>query len=389
MDKSRFLIRYSKWAPAIVGAIALATAIYSILQFEQTKNALLRQGVNDSVAQFGAWAVMLVSSSIGIVPLLRILYWRTRVWDIPLALATPAISFAILQLPANFSPEGQPLRYCAMRPDGHQFCLDHAGVDPLTGVKLEALTPNLAIEEIRRKGNLLPDPIFASADQIRFFDSLNGAPLVWYVIRDGGCAALFNRSGVDPITGGILSSVDRDVAKRLLTDQMRICSPKPIGKPVEHKVAVNRYFDPSLVRSGDNWTVVAGRGDSTVLSMVTRMLPQPLSIAAFSPAFYSEGLFDLALLGDASVVKKLELPGSVEHVILIKAELPEFKRHSESADLVQASQDISITIIEPRSGITNSENSFQAQGLGFSNMVALNRLKQDIEEKLRRNISFK
>jgi hypothetical protein len=135
----------------------------------------------------------------------------------------PLISWGIAQFPANFDQSGAALKYCSNRPDGSLFCLDHAGVDPLTQTKLIPMNADLASVEFRRDKGLIPKRITLPVADISFFDPLSGEPKVWVHENDQGCFDMFDNPGVDPQSGDTLSPVTKDVVHALkeCTDRTR------------------------------------------------------------------------------------------------------------------------------------------------------------------------
>lgn len=379
-------------ATLIVGSIFLLGNIsYAIYKFADTKYALLGRGANEATAQFLAWVVVITACSISFIPILRIVFWRPKRTDFALALATPLITFAISLIPANFGPDGRPLQFCATRPNGEQFCLDHKGVDPLTGITLEAVTSGSAIEQLRRKDNLLPQPVATAPEHTHFFDSLNGKPKVWYSRRDDGCFDLFNQSGVHPTTGEPLLEVNRDIVKQVFAchvrqkeAQQRVQATQAAARPVA--AVVSPYFESAAISGGANWTVVAMRGDPGAVQSVVPALTPPVSISTFKPAFFSEGVFGKAILGDAAALQRMSLPDTVARVVLIEAGHPTFTRHGDQEGLVRANQVVRVASIEPRSGRVITTVELRAEGAGFSNGKALQRLAEDLEKKARETL---
>lgn len=147
------------------------------------------------------------------------------------------------------------------------------------------------------------------------------------------------------------------------------------------------YFEPAAISGGANWTAVASSGDWSALQVIIPTLPQPVSLALFKPAFYSDGVFTQALMGDAAALKRVRLPDSVARVVLIQADQPETTMDHDSEGLVQANQTISVTVIEPRSGRVLGHRTLQGQGAGFSNAKAMEKLKDDIRKKARESLA--
>src|SRR5665213_1042975 len=167
-----------------IGAIALLVyvvfmLVFAIYNYSGTKSSLISHGASNATASLIAWVVMLAASGIPTLALVRIFNWRGRLYDYAAAMFLPLISWGIAQFPANFDQTGAALKYCSNRPDGTLFCLDHAGVDPITQTKLIPMSASLAEVEFRRNKGLVPKRITLPLAEIVFFDALTGQPKVW------------------------------------------------------------------------------------------------------------------------------------------------------------------------------------------------------------------
>lgn len=377
---------------------------YAIYKFTDTRYALLGRGVNESVAQLLAWTVMFTACSISFIPIVRIVFWRPKQLDFAAALATPFITFLISLVPANFGPDGKPLQFCTTRPNGEFFCLDHKGVDPLTGVPLEAMTSQIAIEQQLRKAKLLPELIRTAPEQTSFFDSLNGKPQVWYAKREDGCFDLFNRPGVHPQKGEQLLAVNRDIVRLVFAcdarnrealkaaerDRSNTEAPTPFASArggQSQQAPVSPYFDTSAISGGANWTIVASKGDPSAARTIIPTLPQPVSVSLFKPAFFSEGLFENAIVGDSAALKRMNLPDTVARIVLIDAGQPTLTRQDALEGLVRVDQLIHVTSIEPKSGRIVGNRELRAEGAGFSREKALQNLSEDLSTKARSTLT--
>ena len=155
------------------------------------------------------------------IAVLRIIFLRGRPVDYGIAMVLPLISWGISQIPANFDAKtGEALKYCAKRPDGQNFCLDHPGLDPLTKEPLIAMTGASATAEFRRNKGLLPKLIMAPVDSLVFFDPLSDPsrpePKIWVMRNDGGCYDIYDNPGVHQQTGEVLQPVTKELVKTIL-----------------------------------------------------------------------------------------------------------------------------------------------------------------------------
>jgi hypothetical protein len=174
---------------------------------------------------------MLIALGLPTLAIFRILYSRGRPLDYAAAMVLPLISWGIAQFPANFDQTGAALKYCSDRPDGSRFCLDHAGVDPITQSKLEPMSASDAETEYRRQKGLLPKRITLLFADIVFFDALTGHPKVWVHQNELGCFDLFDNPGVDPQSGEPLSPISKTVVQAI-----KRCVNSPPSKPNSNSV---------------------------------------------------------------------------------------------------------------------------------------------------------
>jgi hypothetical protein len=203
-----------------IGAIALLLyvvfmLVFAISNYSGTKSSLISHGASNATASLIAWAVMLIAAGLPTLALVRIFNWRGRPIDYAAAMILPLISWGIAQFPANFDQTGAALKYCSNRPDGTLFCLDHAGVDPITQTKLTPMSASLAEVEFRRNKGLVPKRIALPPAEIVFFDALTGQPKVWVHENDQGCFDIFDNPGVDPQSGEPLSQITKKVVRAI------------------------------------------------------------------------------------------------------------------------------------------------------------------------------
>jgi hypothetical protein len=231
------LIRIGAIALLVYVALMLGFAIYN---YSGTKSSLISHGASNATASLIAWAVMLVASALPALALVRIFNWRGRPYDYAAAMVLPLISWAIAQFPANFDQTGAALKYCANRPDGTLFCLDHAGVDPITQTKLIPMSASLAEVEFRRNKGLVPKRITLPLAEVVFFDTLTGQPKVWVHEDDQGCFDLFDNSGADPQSGEPLSKITKEIVRKVkecATGSVPKSSDKGAAIPPEPSIA--------------------------------------------------------------------------------------------------------------------------------------------------------
>jgi hypothetical protein len=213
----------------IVGGVlalyVLGMAIFAFTQYSGTRSTLLSYGLNGSTASLIAWVVMLVALGIPALAIVRVFLFKPKPLDYVAVTILPLISWGMAQLPAKFDAQtGKALQFCAARPDGTLFCLDHAGVDPITQRPLVAVTGQQAENDYRRSKGLIPQRINAPLGDVMLFDPLTGEPKAWVARNDKGCYDVFNNPGAHPQTGDRLMPINKDIVARI-----KQCAAAPVS----------------------------------------------------------------------------------------------------------------------------------------------------------------
>lgn len=214
------LARLSVTTLRIIGLVLLAyvvaLAVYGYYHYEGTRSRLLTYGISEATAAFAATVVLLIALGVPAFSLVRIIAARGRPADYAFVLILPLLTWLTSLIPANFDARtGKVLRFCADRPDGSLFCLDHEGIDPLTQRKLLPIDSNTAEMEFRKQKGLAPKLISKSVSSVVFFDPLSGQPKVFLAKNDTGCFDIFDNPGVHPQTGDRLMPATKDLIRQL------------------------------------------------------------------------------------------------------------------------------------------------------------------------------
>jgi len=103
--------------------------------------------------------------------------------------------------------KGEVLKWYALTPEGVKF-YDSAGVDPVYGITLRPVTPEV-IRNLKRleKGDFKPiDPANA-----QFFNPITGEAQVWFYQYPEGNYEFYDKPGYHPITGEPLNPVTKQI----------------------------------------------------------------------------------------------------------------------------------------------------------------------------------
>lgn len=154
----------------------------------------------------------------------------------------------------------------------------------------------------------------------------------------------------------------------------------PAQLPKNKPKLFGRYIDLAGMVPGSN--AVAFRGDQSLAREIINRLPKPISLTALKPAFYSDGLFSQALLGDISKIKALGLAGTLNSIYLFELSPVKMITHRDLQGLTQAMVEVHLTIIDIEKGQISVSETFDLEGKGFSPQRAQADLRLDIESKL-------
>jgi hypothetical protein len=257
---------------AIVKIVGIALLVYVagisiflIYNFSTTKSKLLSYGISEATGSLVAWVVMLIAIGIPTIAILRIFIFRARTYDYAAAMILPLISWGIAQMPANFDAKtGKALKFCSYRPDNSLFCLDHAGIDPITQQKLIPMNPNIAEVQFRKEKGLSPKRVTQPVADIVFFDPLTAQPKVWVHKNDQGCFHMFDNPGADPQSGELLLPITKEIVRLIkecsnnTTKSQPQSNVSPVAEaPSGPYMGVALVFDPpSNVRRTPNGSIL-------------------------------------------------------------------------------------------------------------------------------------
>lgn len=99
-----------------------------------------------------------------------------------------------------------------------------------SGVTKKVITEQICRDYLRQQGGNRPKLLTANSDQIEFFDSVTGAPKVWYDKSADGRLQLFDKPGFDPSSGEQLHKITREIVNSLQkTTPLNATALKKIG----------------------------------------------------------------------------------------------------------------------------------------------------------------
>lgn len=140
------------------------------------------------------------------------------------------LSLFFLSKDLNFTHSGKEiLKYYALTPEGVTF-FDSAGVDPVYGITLKPVTPDV-IGNLKRlqKGDFKP----IDAINAQFFNPITGEPQIWFYQYPDGGYEFYDKPGYHPITGEPLKPTTKQVyfewKEKTKIKPLSVEKEKPVG----------------------------------------------------------------------------------------------------------------------------------------------------------------
>lgn len=129
------------------------------------------------------------------------------------------LSMFFLSRDVNFAHSNkEALKWYALTPEGVKL-YDSPGVDPVYGIKLEPVTPEV-IQKLRllQKGEFKPiDP-----ENVQFFNPITGEAQVWFYQYSDGNYEFYDKPGFHPVTGELLKPVTKDIVEKIRFNKISI-----------------------------------------------------------------------------------------------------------------------------------------------------------------------
>jgi hypothetical protein len=116
----------------------------------------------------------------------------------------------------------EPLKWYAETPEGMRF-FDSDGHDPVYGIKLKPVTPEIMGKYKRQQMKMYPKRItFTSLEGVEFFDTISGKPKTWYYrdnegsfeFFDGPCFHPIYNVQLIPVTTEIIISLKKKIGEK-------------------------------------------------------------------------------------------------------------------------------------------------------------------------------
>lgn len=231
-EPSRSKTKYIFAAFALVLLIVLISlimadrvaSIYALyFSYDQFKSLYYeRLGFSESNSEFLTVVTQFVYA-VAWIPLTAFLVsWRLQVrkllmgflgWMVVYGSAPLAMSLLGSDICFNQS-SGVAQKWYTEDPAGNITLFDSGGFTS-SGESKKIVTPQVCQNYLRQQGGYRPQLLAENLNEIEFFDSVTGAPKVWYSKSSDGEIQLFDKPGFDPASGEPLTIVTREIISEL------------------------------------------------------------------------------------------------------------------------------------------------------------------------------
>jgi len=380
---------------AVVALIAIGSFIAMRIVFPSYVFGFIREyfSVNLGLSHETAIVLAVATASIAalaIPSMVRATLLQRRFY-VPV-LATVAIAtsgYALYMLTgetAFFNQEtGASQRFAEQLPNGGVALHSRAGYSSATGKPHVAISAVNADTIRTASAGYPPSPISLSFDKIEFFHGPFGQAKVWYAKPNGDTYLLFNRPGVDPVSGSELQPVKPDDISLIRVQFSKVGRLYSEGSS-EHAAESSRskYINKHNPTSSPSGSVgMVNIGDKEMAKAMKKSLQAKfpdLREELLTDAFVNDGLAKRTLDGDPSPLAELNLPESVRAVAVMDFRSSTSTAY-DAAGLIRVSYSAQILLLD-RSGNKLAETVIAAEGadfsLPFAKQDALNTLTQRI-----------
>ena len=215
---------------AAVGALVVLV-LMKLLFFYSTYSFFFRKGLTlfgFDVAITRAFAVFFTVGSLMIMPwIISFLLFGRRKMELSLVMAVSCVAFSLgtyyITRDVYFDRDtGKPVKCFAKTLDGFKFS-SVCDYDPRFGIKYEPISDSISKELYfwEKHGKLQSTPRVQIG---KYFDSLTGDPIIWYIERGQEAVSLFALPGHDPLTGKLLKPITAEVVAKITCDYSEVPS---------------------------------------------------------------------------------------------------------------------------------------------------------------------
>jgi hypothetical protein len=229
----------------------------------------------------------------------------------------------------------EPLKWYAETPEGIRY-FDSDGYDPVYGIKLKPVTPDIINKYKKQQMKMYPKQIFLeNLEGVEFFNSITGNPKIWYYQDPDGSFEFFDGPGfhptynvaLKPITPGIITSLK----EKMKENREKEAAEREKGeaeKEIQKRLAyLQRYINPYSSNSPGLKEVAILAIDAKLreeydiekkLVSILKLQGKNPVLSIFKKPFIEDGIFERVFSGNLDIIKSLSLYNQVDYVILAK-----------------------------------------------------------------------
>lgn len=305
----------------------------------------------------------------------------------------------------HLGKQASATKYYALTPEGIRF-FDSPGFDPKYGVELKPATPELIANIEKMKRGIVPNSlVFRSLSEVQFFDTLTGAPRVWYYRKSSGEIELYSTGGfhpgygaeLKPITRDVIADLERQLAERVAAGQREKEAKEAAAKKAEAERAeaeqraaeararaqrqafLERYLNTAVVnREGvteaallidpDGVENVSGV-EELLAEFLRKKGVQPVQ-GLFRPSFLREGRAQALFSGEWGAARELQLADRADSLILGLARVS-YTTNPQFEGLWTANFRLELKCLQLVAHRSCGARTIDTQGAGYSKSGAL------------------
>jgi len=286
---------------------------------------------------------------------------------------------------------GEVLKWYADTPEGIKF-YDTPGVDPVYGIKLKPVTPEVIEMYKKRQLGLVPKRIYPQASNFEFFDPISGQPKVWYFLNSDGVYECFDRPGYHPVYKEPLKPITPEIVGKLKEQEIRLEEEKRSKeiavkrqKEIENQQKEKNRFlsfvnkdiqvSPNKINIGLTINISGSNIYISPETIFSNYLKQPklnLIPDYFKSNFKNTEYFKQILGGNTGILEQTDALSKIDYLIIGNISFSLKKTPEIEQDLISCKVVLNYKLINKKGEIVKS-NSLNATGSGFSEEDALKR----------------
>lgn len=141
-------------------------------------------------------------------------------------------------------------------------------------------------------------------------------------------------------------------------------------------------FDSVRLAGRSHVTAMVAKGEPDVIGIVADVLDVPLDRKVLTSSFFSEQLFERALMGDPDLFAGHAIPAALERILAVKIERTLVRKVSVPDGAVSITGHLRIAIIDVQASRILFKTQVTVEGTGFTEEFAYSAWKDNLENAL-------